>query len=135
MRARRGTDVGFPEERANATERTRREMIMLAYLAEHDLGEKPVRFDNIAMVVAAEDRAFSAIASGTSPLKPTCSSSTPSRRPLRPPDLFEGQPSGPSGRRAFSSQDSSSLGSSRTLAQIPSGTTSANLPRDSVQSP
>lgn len=91
MRTRRGTDVGFPEERANATERTRREMIMLAYLAEHDLGEKPVRFDNIAMVVAAEDRAFSTIASGTSPLKPTCSSPTPSRRPLRPPDLFEGQ--------------------------------------------
>lgn len=49
---------GFPAERADAAERTRREMIALAYLAEHDMGEMTVRFDNIALVVANGNRAM-----------------------------------------------------------------------------
>lgn len=55
---RRDTDAGFPSEFPTAAERTRREMIALAYLAGHDVAEMPVRFDNIAMVVAGEDRAL-----------------------------------------------------------------------------
>lgn len=58
VKARRDTDAGFPSEFPTAAERTRREMIAPAYLAGHDLGEMPVRFDNIAMVVAGEDRAL-----------------------------------------------------------------------------
>ena len=33
-------------------------MIALAYLAEHDMGEMTVRFDNIALVVANGNRAM-----------------------------------------------------------------------------
>lgn len=58
VKARRDIDRGFPAERLDAAERTRREMIALAYLAEHDLGEMAVRFDNIAMVIAGENRAM-----------------------------------------------------------------------------
>lgn len=58
VKARRDTDKGFPERHVDAAERTRREMIALAYLAEHDVTEMPVRFDNIALVVMGEDRAL-----------------------------------------------------------------------------
>ena len=58
VRARRDIDRGFPSERLDADERTRREMIALAYLAGHDLGEMEVRFDNIALVVTGENRAM-----------------------------------------------------------------------------
>lgn len=58
VKARRDIDRGFPAERLDAAERTRREMIALAYLAEHDLGEMAVRFDNIALVVAGGNRAM-----------------------------------------------------------------------------
>ena len=37
VRARRDIDAGFPSEPPTAAERTRREMIALAYLSEHDM--------------------------------------------------------------------------------------------------
>lgn len=58
VRARRDTDEGFPPEFPTAAERTRREMVALAYLAEHDVAEMAVRFDNIALMVVGESRAL-----------------------------------------------------------------------------
>ena len=58
VKARRDADKGFPEEYPTAAERTRREMIALAYLASHELDEMTVRFDNIAIVVMGESRAL-----------------------------------------------------------------------------
>ena len=58
VRARRDTDVGFPSEPPTAAERTRREMIALAYLSEHDMTEMAVRFDNIALMAVGDDRAL-----------------------------------------------------------------------------
>ena len=58
VKARRDSDKGFPAERADAAERTRREMIALAYLAEHDFADVAVRFDSIALVLVGVDRAM-----------------------------------------------------------------------------
>lgn len=58
VKSRRDSDKGFPAERADAAERTRREMIALAYLAEHDFADVAVRFDNIALVLVGADRAM-----------------------------------------------------------------------------
>lgn len=58
VKARRDVDTGFPPEFPTAAERTRREMIALAYLSEHDVTEMSVRFDNIALVVMDGDRAL-----------------------------------------------------------------------------
>lgn len=57
--ARDGADRGFPAESCSQQTRTSREMIALAYLAEHDDGtELPVRFDNVAVVAFSPDRAM-----------------------------------------------------------------------------
>ena len=57
--ARDGADRGFPAESCSQQTRTSREMIALAYLAEHDDGtERPVRFDNVAVVAFSPDRAM-----------------------------------------------------------------------------
>lgn len=58
VKARRDTDKGFPEGRVDAAERTRREMVALAYLAEHDFADMAVRFDNVSLVVIGDDRAL-----------------------------------------------------------------------------
>ena len=57
--ARRGTDRGFPTERCCAGTREHREMIALAWFAEHeDAVDMPVRFDSIAMLVIGDSRAM-----------------------------------------------------------------------------
>ena len=45
-------------ERRDAAERTERELVALAYLAEYDVVDVPVRFDDIGMVAIAPDRAM-----------------------------------------------------------------------------
>lgn len=57
--ARGSADRGFPTESCSQQARTRREMVALAYLTEHDDGtERPVRFDNVAVVAFGPDRAM-----------------------------------------------------------------------------
>lgn len=57
--ARDGIDRGFPTDSCSRENRTRREMVALAYLAEHaDVTERPVRFDNVALLVVGPDRAM-----------------------------------------------------------------------------
>lgn len=58
VRARSGAESGFPSERRDAAERTERELVALAYLAERDAVDVPVRFDDIGMVAIASDRAM-----------------------------------------------------------------------------
>lgn len=57
--ARRDAGKGFPSERCGADVRKRREMIALAWFAEHeDAVDMAVRFDNIAMLVMGDSRAM-----------------------------------------------------------------------------
>lgn len=56
---RRDTDKGFPSERCSAGMRERREMIALAWFAEHEEAvDMAIRFDNIAMLVMGDSRAM-----------------------------------------------------------------------------
>ena len=53
--ARRDADKGFPTERCSAGVRERREMVALAWFAEHeDAVDMAIRFDNIAMLVMGD---------------------------------------------------------------------------------
>lgn len=57
--ARSSIDRGFPTDSCSRETRTRREMVALAYLAEHpDIAERPLRFDNVALLVVGPDRAM-----------------------------------------------------------------------------
>lgn len=57
--ARHDVDRGFPTERCSADVRERREMVALAWFAEHeDAVDRAVRFDNIAMLVMDDSRAM-----------------------------------------------------------------------------
>ena len=57
--ARDSIDRGFPTESCSQETRARREMVALAYLAEHsDVTERPIRFDNVALLVVGPDRAM-----------------------------------------------------------------------------
>lgn len=57
--ARSSIDRGFPTDSCSRENRTRREMVALAYLAEHsDVTERPIRFDNMALLVVGPDRAM-----------------------------------------------------------------------------
>lgn len=57
--ARRDTDKGFPAERCGAGVRERREMVALAWFAEHEEAvDMTIRFDNIAMLVMGDSRAM-----------------------------------------------------------------------------
>ena len=57
--ARDGIDRGFPTDSCSQENRVRREMVALAYLAEHsDVTERPIRFDNVALLVVGPDRAM-----------------------------------------------------------------------------
>lgn len=57
--SRSSAERGFPSESRSKKERTRRESIAIAWLAEHeDVVDRPIRFDNIALVVIGGDRAM-----------------------------------------------------------------------------
>lgn len=57
--ARDSIDRGFPTESCSQETRARREMVALAYLSEHpDVTERPIRFDNVAVVAFSPDRAM-----------------------------------------------------------------------------
>lgn len=57
--ARRDTDKGFPTERCGAGVRERREMVALAWFAEHEEAvDMTIRFDSIAMLVMGDSRAM-----------------------------------------------------------------------------
>lgn len=58
VRARTGAKAGFPAEGNGAAERAEREKVALAYLAEYDEVDIPVRFDDMSFVVIAPDRAM-----------------------------------------------------------------------------
>ncbi|WP_304426211.1 YraN family protein [uncultured Adlercreutzia sp.] len=57
--ARSSIDRGFPTDSCSRETRAHREMVALAYLAEHsDVTERPIRFDNVALLVVEPDRAM-----------------------------------------------------------------------------
>lgn len=57
--SRSSAERGFPSESHSKKERTRRESIAIAWLAEHeDVVDMPVRFDNIALLIVGNDRAM-----------------------------------------------------------------------------
>lgn len=57
--ARDNIDRGFPTESRSQETRARREMVALAYLSEHpDVTERPIRFDDMALLVVGADRAM-----------------------------------------------------------------------------
>ena len=57
--ARDSIHRGFPTESRSQEPRARREMVALAYLSEHpDVAERPIRFDNVALLVVEPDRAM-----------------------------------------------------------------------------
>lgn len=57
--ARDSIHCGFPTESRSQETRARREMVALAYLSEHpDVTERPIRFDNVALLVVGPDRAM-----------------------------------------------------------------------------
>lgn len=59
VRVRDDVGRGFPPEVEAEQRRTRYEAAALAYLAEHDdIDSRPVRFDDIALVVLGSDRAM-----------------------------------------------------------------------------
>lgn len=49
---------GFPAEGRGALDRWGRERVALAYLAEHDVADAPIRFDDIDMAIVGTDRAM-----------------------------------------------------------------------------
>lgn len=55
--ARATAEGGFPEG-GGREDRGRRETVAIAYLAEHEGVDCPVRFDNVSLVVLGEDKAF-----------------------------------------------------------------------------
>lgn len=55
---RDGASGGFPPSRNEDEQRARREGAAIAYLAERGADEGPVRFDDVALVVLAPDRAL-----------------------------------------------------------------------------
>lgn len=48
-------EMGFPKE---VNDREKLERLAAAYLKDHDFGDCRIRFDNIALLVLNEDRAF-----------------------------------------------------------------------------
>ena len=56
--ARDGASAGFPPNRNGGELRARREGAAVAYLAENIADEGPVRFDDVALVIVAPDRAL-----------------------------------------------------------------------------
>lgn len=58
VKTRSSVEKGFPAEAVDVPKRERYEKIALAYLAERDFSDIPVRFDVVSIVVLAPDRAF-----------------------------------------------------------------------------
>lgn len=58
VKTRRDTKKGFPSEAVNADKRAKYEKIALAYVADSDDVDIPVRFDVISIVVVAPDKAM-----------------------------------------------------------------------------
>lgn len=87
--ARRDTDKGFPTERCSAGARERREMVALAWFAEHENAvDMAFRFDNIAMHVMGDSRAMirrrlNALGGAIERLQPRAAASIPTRADLQ----------------------------------------------------
>lgn len=87
--ARRDADKGFPTERCSAGVRERREMVALAWFAEHeDAVDMAVRFDNIAMLVIGDSRAMirhhlNALGGAVEELQPRVAAASRSEHPNR----------------------------------------------------
>ena len=58
VKTRTGVSKGFPSEAVDARKRARYEKIAAWYLKDHDEFDIPVRFDVVALLVIAKDRAF-----------------------------------------------------------------------------
>lgn len=58
VKTRRSADQGFPSEAVNKRKRERYEKIAISYFTENDFKDLNVRFDVIAIVVMAPDRAL-----------------------------------------------------------------------------
>ena len=58
VKTRTGIEKGFPSEAVDAEKRARYEKIAAWYLRDYEYVDVPVRFDVIALLVIAEDRAF-----------------------------------------------------------------------------
>lgn len=58
VKTRRNTDQGFPNEAVTERKRERFEKIAIAYLAERDYVDLPVRFDIVSLVVIGKDKAM-----------------------------------------------------------------------------
>ena len=54
---RDAAEGGFPEG-SGPKDRGRRETAVIAYLADHEGVDRPVRFDNVSLVVFGENKAF-----------------------------------------------------------------------------
>lgn len=87
--ARRDTDKGFPTEQCSAGVRERREMVALAWFAEHEEAvDMAVRFDNIAMLVMGDSRAMmrhhlNALGGAVEELQPRAAASIPTGADLQ----------------------------------------------------
>lgn len=86
---RRDADKGFPSERCNAGVRERREMIALAWFAEHEEAvDRAIRFDNIALLVMGDSRAMirhhlNALGGDIEPLQPRTAAAIPTGTDLQ----------------------------------------------------
>lgn len=58
VKTRKGRDHGFPAEAVTAQKRSKYEKIALAYLADYDSVDYPVRFDVISIVVMGNEKAM-----------------------------------------------------------------------------
>ena len=58
VKTRTGIDKGFPSEAVDVQKRSRYEKIAMWYLRDYEFVDIPVRFDVVALVIIAEDRAM-----------------------------------------------------------------------------
>ncbi len=58
VKTRKNCDKGFPSEHVSASKRDRYEKIALAYVADIADVDVPIRFDTVAIVVVAADKAM-----------------------------------------------------------------------------
>ena len=58
VKTRTSLDAGLPEEAVDEQKRHRYEILAAHYLKAHDVEEAPVRFDVVALLVVASDRAL-----------------------------------------------------------------------------
>lgn len=58
VKTRKNCERGFPSEHVSATKRDRYEKIALAYVADHSDVDVPIRFDVVAIVVVAANKAM-----------------------------------------------------------------------------